>query len=192
MKLKVLAVGGILILSQIVISCICNCPKWSTFEHRYKGVSVTAYDTSGFNPVEANGKVYKNAFGLGISVNFDSTPVASLARNCNIGFAQATACSCPDDEFLYPDPIENMRIKIHDLDNDKIVDVTSLFRMRSYDDEVITVEQFFEQRAEWHDGFQTELSEYETMPNSVVFIVGISLESGKTFENQTDEIRFFE
>lgn len=71
MKNKIWIVLTVIFLSQLIISC-CDCSSALSYENTYTGVSIIPYDISGFNLTEVNGKVYKNAFGLGVSVNFDS------------------------------------------------------------------------------------------------------------------------
>jgi hypothetical protein len=52
------------------------------------------------------------------------------------------------------------------------------------------LEEFMQIREEWHDGFQLQLSDYQWVPNDVVFEAKVQLESGITFTGQTKLIHF--
>lgn len=54
----------------------------------------------------------------------------------------------------------------------------------------MTINELFEIREEWHDGFQVDMSEYDNIPDSSVFTVIILLESGTELIEQTQEITF--
>lgn len=194
MKNKVLIVLATMFLSQMFFSCWpCDCSPSETFENNYIDVSITPYDTSGFNPEIIVDKAFKNAFGLGISVIFEPIKIAcSFKTLSNLGFTSAMACSCAEDKYIYPDPISYINIYIIDTQTDLKIDVTNNFKIYSYSDELISLSDFFEKREIWHDGFQIELIEYDTMPNSVIFIAEVFLESGKTFSNQTEIVKFYE
>lgn len=197
MKNKVLIVVSIMFLTQLFFSCWrCNCPTPETFENNYTDVSIIPYDTSGFNYEVVNDTVNKNTFGLGILVNFETIKVAfNFKKLATLGFNSALAfsdCDCVEDEFIYPDPINNFNIYMLDTQTEQRTDITQNFRIYSYSNELIPLNEFFEQRENWHDGFQIELVEYDSMPNSGVFEVEVFLDSGKTFSNHTGIINFYE
>jgi len=196
MKNKVLIILSAMFLSQMFFSCWgCDCSAPSTFENNYTDVSIIPYDTSGFNPEIVVNKAYKNAFGLGISVIFEPIKISyNLKIFSDLGFTSAMAfsCDCETDKYIYPDPIDYMNIYIIDTQTEQKIDITDKFKIYFYSNELISLNEFFEQRENWHDGFQIELVEFESIPNSVIFIAEIFLESGKTFSNQTEIINFYE
>ncbi len=187
MKNKVFIVLSTMFLSQMFFSCWgCDCPTPEIFENNYTDVSVIPYDTSGFNYEVVNDTVAKNTFGLGVLVNFETIKIASnFLKLSALGFNSALAfsdCNCPGDEFVYPDPIDSFNIYIINLETEQKVDITQNFRIYSYSNELITLSEFFEQRENWHDGFQIELVEYDSMPNSGIFEVEVFLESVQPFQ----------
>ena len=104
-------------LSQIFFSC-CDCSPTSTYENNYTDVSIIPYDTSGFNNKIVVDKVYKNTFGLGISVIFEPVKISDNSKLFSgLGFNSALAfsdCDCIDDKYIYPDPIDYINIYIID------------------------------------------------------------------------------
>jgi hypothetical protein len=54
------------------------------------------------------------------------------------------------------------------------------------------LEQFFIEREEWHDGFQFQLVNWDSIPNSAVFTAKAYLESGQLFLQETEQINFFD
>lgn len=189
MRNKVLIILLLGFMLQIIISC-CNCGDSYTYENNYTGLTVTAYDNSGFYAEIATDTVYKNAFGLGVLVNFESK-LAENNANLGFGFAMAFSCECVSDEYLYPDPISGMKIYCIDQIDGQKLDVTDCFLIQGYNGEFLALEDFFAQREEWHDGFQIELAESDLIANSVVFEVEVFFESNKSFVAQTDIVKFY-
>jgi hypothetical protein len=73
------------------------------------------------------------------------------------------------------------------------VDVTAHFTTNSYDDSALTVEALLEQYKEhkWsYLNWQLDLTNSTDIPDTAVFTLVVTLESGITFTQQTDEISF--
>ena len=195
MKNKVTIVLSVMFMFQFIVSC-CNCDPTETFENHYQELTIFAYDTSGFNVKEATENAYKNAFGLGVMVKFESIKVSD-SMNCysNLGFGTALAfsdCDCVGDEFLYPDPLTKLVIYALDPVSLEKTVITERFKIQFYDDSLISIDSFFEQREEWHDGFQLTLVAYNELPDTIIFVAEVFLESGKSFINQTNIITFID
>ncbi|MBS4061081.1 MAG: hypothetical protein KG029_11840 [Bacteroidetes bacterium] len=189
MRNKVLIILVVGFLSQILISC-CKCGDSFTFENIYTGVTVIPYDNSGFAPKIAIDTVYKNAFGLGVLVNFESKPYANHFY-LSLGFDAAMACDCIGDEFIYPDPISHMEIFMINQMNGQNLNVTDHFQIYGYTGELMTLDDFFVQRQSWHDGFQIELVKHDSIPMSAIFSAEVFFKSGKSFIGQTTIVNFY-
>ena len=178
----------------LATSCApCDCEPGKTFERTYNGLELKAWDTSGFQNEEVSDTVNKNSFGLTVSVEFDLNQIAYLKSRLDFssfGFASAYACSCPPDKYINLDPIESIEIRVTDTQSQEIMDVTTNFSTYDYNGEQITISDFFENRADWHDGFQLDMTEYDNIPNTSIFEVKIILESGTELIEQTQEINF--
>ena len=171
----------------------CDCELGKTFERTYNGLELKAWDTSGFQNKEVSDSVNKNSFGLTVSVAFDLNQIAYLKSRLDFssfGFASAYACSCPPDEYINVDPIEFIEIRVTDTQSQEITDVTTNFSIYDYNGEQVTISVFFENRADWHDGFQLDMTEYDNIPDNSIFEVKIILESGTELIKQTQEINF--
>jgi len=195
MKNKVAIVLSVMFMFQFIVSC-CNCDPTETFENHYNELTVIPYDTSGFSVKEATDNVYKNAFGLGVMVNFETIKVSdSMSFYSNLGFGTALAfsdCDCVGDEFLYPDPLAQLVIYALDPVSLEKTEITERFKIQSYDDSLMSIHAFFKQREGWHDGFQLTLVDYNGLPDTIIFVAEVSLESGKSFINQTNIITFID
>lgn len=192
MKNKVLIVLSVMFTFQFIVSC-CNCDSTETFENHYNELAIIPYDTSGFSVKEATEDVYKNAFGLGVMVNFETVKVSDSMRffcDMSFGTALAFSCDCEGDTFLYPDPLAKLIIYALDPISLERTVITERFKIQSYDDSFVSIDVFFEQRQEWHDGFRLTLVDYNELPNKVIFVAEVFLESGKSFINQTSVISF--
>lgn len=172
----------------------CVCAPTKTFERTYNGLELKAWDTSGFQNIEiSNETVNKNSFGLTFSVLFELNQIARIKSRLNFssfGFASAYACSCPYDEFINVDPFKGITIMATDTQTQEVTDVTNNFTTYNYDGEQVTISELFKIRADWHDGFQLDLTTYDNIPDSSIFTVKIILESGLELFDQTIEINF--
>jgi hypothetical protein len=176
---------------QLIISCIfCTCDDAVTYEVNYNSVEITPMNTAGFSNEIVNDSVYKNAFGISILIHSDHTLINSVSNNYTLGFSTALACSCEDDTYIYPDPVSHVYIFIIDTETNERTNVTDYFGMPVGNNEHVSLKQFFNERAYWHDGFQFELVNFNPIPNSVIFVTEAYLESGKMFTNETKQINF--
>ena len=191
MKNKVVTILFLGFLSQIILSC-CDCGEAFTYQNLYTGVTIIPYDISGFNAEIATDTVYRNAFGLGVMVNFE-TKLAVNAPKSGLGFnaSMAMSCDCVEDKYVYPDPISHFDLFMINQSNGQKTKVNQYFKILGYNGEPISLEEFFPQRQEWHDGFQIELVTFDSIPNSVIFEVEVFLMSNQSFNGQTEVVNFF-
>ena len=162
----------------------------------YNNLEIQAWDTSGFQNEEVINTAKKNAFGLTIAVQFELNQISYSEKMVNMrlfGFTSAYAmsgCDCPVDEYINLDPIVSIKINVTNLENQEIIDVTDNFTTYNYNGEQLTINELFEIREEWHDGFQMDMSKYDNIPDSSLFTVIILLESGIELIEDTQEITF--
>ena len=181
---------------QFLATSCCDCELAKTFERKYNGLELKAWDTSRFQNVEVSDSPYKNAFGLTIYVEFELTQIAHFKPNLNLssfGFASAYAiysCDCLPDEYINVDPIHTIEITVTNTENQEVTDVTDNFSTYRYNGERLTISELFENRDDFHNGFQIDMTEYDNIPNSSIFTVKIFLESGTELIEQTQEINF--
>lgn len=197
MNKKVIIIFLIYFIPFLATCCFtCDCDPIKTFESTYNDLDIRAWDTSGFENKEVVNSAYKNAFGLTISVQFELNQISYSKPIWNIssfGFTSAYAmseCDCPMDEYINLDPLASIKINVINLETQEITDVTDNFTTYNYNGEQMTISELFEIRDEWHDGFQLDMSEYDNIPDSSLFSVIISLESGAELIKQTQEITF--
>jgi hypothetical protein len=187
---KVLFIIGLFFLVQVITSCLFHCPEPGTFENRYYAVQIEARNTSGFYDIPVTDSVFKNTFGLIVAVNFESVQIANKGFSFQV-FNTAMAFSCVGDTYLYPDPIDYIEIYVLDTKTQIRQKVSECFGVYGYStSEPMTLDEFFEIREDWHDGFQFELIDYKTIPDDAVFIAEALLESGQIFTAETAEIHF--
>ena len=71
-----------------------------------------------------------------------------------------------------------------------MTDVTDNFITYNYDGEQVTVSELFLNTTDWYDETPLDITVYDNIPDSSIFTVKITLESGKELINQTQEINF--
>ncbi len=180
---------------QFVTSCVyrCTCDDSVTYEVIYESITVTPWNTSGFNASEeVTDSVYRNAFGITLSVNFEPKEVSCSQTGFGFSKAMAWSCSCPDDEYTFVDPIAYAEVFVTNVDTNEQIEVSSLFGTYGYDNELISLDELFDIRQEWHDGFQFELINFDSIPSSAIFTVNVYLQSGMKFTEQTQQINFYD
>ncbi|MCP4460371.1 MAG: hypothetical protein GY816_20465 [Cytophagales bacterium] len=176
-------------LIQFVMSCNpCKCDDAITYEVEYDGITITPWNTSGFGATEVIDTVYRNSFGITLSVNFEPRKVSRIPKN--FGFSAALACDCIGDEYNFIDPIDNAEIYVTDVSTDEQQDITELFGAYGFSGELISLSELFSIQEEWHDGFQFELIDFDSIPSTAFFTVIVYLESGIRLSEQTQQINF--
>ena len=179
--------------TQLMVSCICNCGTPGVYEVEYSGAFITPMNTAGFYTEPVTDTVYKNSFGLYMGLDFEMVQTAMVSNNnfTGFGFAQAFSCSCDGDEYGYPDPLSTMDLFVINTKTEERINVTSWFGVYGYDG-ILPFDEFFKQREDWHDGFQVELVEFDSIPNSAIFVVEAHLESGLIFTKETSVVNFYD
>ena len=191
-KVKVLLL--FYVLQFIISSCVdCHC-NTANYDKIYNDLELRAWDTSGFQNSEIIDAtpVFKNAFGLSVSVLFELNEIALNSINYkSLGFASAYACDCIGDTYNIDDSIDSIIITVLDVNTQNEIDVTSKF-IAKYNGNEITLSDLFENLEDWQDGFQFDLNNYDNIPNIAIFTVKIYLESGIELTKQTQQINFEE
>ena len=77
-----------------------------------------------------------------------------------------------------------------DTKTQKMTDVTDNFITYNYDGEQVTVSELFLNTTDWYYETPLDITVYDNIPDSSIFTVKITLESGKELINQTQEINF--
>lgn len=175
---------------QLFSSCdlIMRCDDAVKYQVNYGGISLIAWNTAGFQVNEIADSIHRNSFGLMLHMLIEQKIVL---KSKNVFFSNgAYAFSCPDDEYNLIDPIDHVEIHMTNVSTDERQNVSELFGVYGYSGELISLAELFSIRQEWHDGFQFELVEFDSIPTSVVFLVNVNLESGKMFSEQTQQINF--
>ena len=176
----------------------CDCQGTTKYNVVYSDVELTAWDTSKFQNKIVEGTVSKNAFGIEISVHHDYDQIASFHKTNNtaltagFGFAYAWSCDCVVEHY-FPDPIAFIRVGVTDVVTQNEIDITTHFTTNSYDDTALNIEALLEQYKEEKQSYlnwQLDLTNTTDIPDSAVFTLVVTLESGITFTQQTDGISF--
>lgn len=198
MNKKITAIFLLYFFQFLATSCFfkCHCDQIKTFERTYDDLELKTWDTSRFQNIEVIDSASKNAFGLTLSVQFKLNQIALSKPMLNLssfGITSAYAfqpCDCPSDRYINVDPIISIKIYVTNLENQEIIDVTDNFTTLDYSAERVTIAELLKIRQDWHDGFQMEMTEYGNIPDSSMFTVIVSLESGTELTKQTQEITF--
>lgn len=194
MKKKLTSIALLYIIQLVAAACDpCECGPARTFERSYNGLDLSAWDTSGFQNVEVSDSAYRHSFGLTVSVEFDLSQISARdVRPCSgtLGISYALSCDCVPDEYIEADPINALEITVTNTEGQVQTVVTDSFTTYGYSGERMTIDELLDERAEWHDGFQLDLTQYEGVPNASIFTVKVILESGAELTAQTGKIFF--
>src|SRR3989339_658107 len=99
------------VLVKLFVSCDSRCGGSATYENIYNNVIIKAFNTAGFQSILVEDSVFKNTFGLTISMNFETNQVARNKIPFQSGFSFAMALECTSTTYLYPDPLDIIEIR---------------------------------------------------------------------------------
>ena len=201
MKLKPIQLVLILYFVPLLMATDCGgcgCAEYDKYNIVYKGVDFSAWDTSKFEAKEVEGEVSKNAFGIKISVKQDEIGIAFNQKSnttsyASFGIAYAWSCSCITPEYLCPDPIKTIQVTSTDIATKTVVNVTDKFTAKNGDQgHTITtlLEDHKKQEYNYHIYWRLDLTDTTNIPETVIFTLTVSLDSGKTFTQETEAITF--
>lgn len=178
--------------TQLLVSCMWECPTPESYEINYNKAVIRPFNTAGFFNEYVVDTVYKNAFGLEVGLDFDVIQIAKASSHLS-GFNTAYAWSndCQGDTWTYNDPLSYMELFAINTETDVKVNVTSWFSIYGYAGEMMPFDEFFQHREEWQDGFQVELVKFDSIPNSTIFVIEAYLESGMMLTSETEKVDFY-
>jgi len=194
MNKKIISIFLLYFLQFFATSC-CECDPVRTYERTYNSLELKTWNTSGFQSMEVSNSAPKNSFGLTIAIEFELNQVSyhkSKLDFSSFGYTStyASSCDCLPDEYINIDPIDSITIVVTNAESKETIDVTNNFTTYGYDGEELTISKLFKNRADWHDGFQVDMTEYDNIPDISIFTVKIILDSGTEIIKQTQEINF--
>jgi hypothetical protein len=166
MNKRIISVTLLYLFQFFAVSCI-DCEPIKTFERRYKGFELKAWNTSGFQNNEVSSSVSKNSFGLSVFFEFGLSQIVHKSKlNFNsFGFGSAYAWSCPNDEYINIDPISSILITVKNTENQLITDVTDNFTIYAFNGKQLLLNDFFEYNKRWHQELEIDLTESDNIPN---------------------------
>ena len=144
------------------------------------------------------GEVSKNAFGIEIYVEHQQEEIVFNQNNKNssyasFGMAYAWSCSCVLPEYYFPNPIKSIQITATDTANQSEIDVTEKFTTKNYGDKDVTIPELLEEyknQKQEYLSWRLDLTDTNDIPATATFTLIVTLDSGKTFTQQTEEISF--
>ncbi|MFC2110558.1 hypothetical protein ACFLRU_07080 [Bacteroidota bacterium] len=188
---KIISVFLIYFIPFIFSSCFCDCSD-EHFEMTYTGLELKTWDTRGFENTEISSSIPMDSFGLTIYLSEETKQVANIKSKFNMnpfGFTSAYAvvdCFC-ESELTIKDPINSIIIAVKNTETNERTDISNNFN--SHEDKSIN-ELLAENIGDFHDQFNLDLIKYENIPNSSIFTVIVTLDSGIELIKQTETVIF--
>ena len=176
----------------------CGCGDYKEYNIVYKGVDFSVWDTSKFEAKAVDGAVSKNAFGIKVYVKYDQNGIAFNHKTkstsyASFGIAYARSCDCAPPKNHFPDPVKSIQITATDTANQNDINVTEKFTTKNNGDKDLTITKLLEnyknQKQEYLS-WRLDLTDTTEIPATAIFTLTVTLDSGKTFTQQTEEISF--
>ncbi len=192
MLAKIITVMSIMFVSQTIISCDeCGLGGPSAYDVVFNEAIITIYDTSGFSSSIAVDSVYKIAFGLGINIKREDTPISMNAKR-SFGFSSSFACDPVPPRYNIEDPISEIDLfTINSLTGEKS-NAEGFFTVNFKSlDEAVEAEKQSSNSDYSHGGryvFNLEPTKLDSIPNSVIFRIEATLQSGTVLSDQSPTI----
>lgn len=195
MNNKVFIVLSLIFSVRLLSSCCPGDCVNRAYEINYGSVSTTLYNTAGFTETIVEDSVFSRTFGISVSVNFELNQVAlSNSVESNFGFNQAMACSCIGDNYVYNDSINFVNLFVKDVEKNETKMVNDIFDISPFDDNmwIYNAWSYDDDTQSQRDGFEFELFQYDSIPDSAIFIVEVNLASGLILTDTTESIKFYD
>lgn len=201
MKFKPIHALLILYLAPLLMATDCGdcyCGDYNEYNIVYTGVEFSAWDTSKFQNREVEDQASKNAFGVELYVKHDRNGIAlnhkpKHVSHASFGIAYAWSCSCIEATNHFPDPIKSIEIIATNTTTQEDMDVTTNFSTTYYDGKTIGIADLLvDYKNNKHDylNWQLDLVDSTNIPDKAIFTLIVTLDSGKVFSEQTNEISF--
>ena len=204
MKRRALVIIISVFVVQIFISCFdddCSgdCSDGFIYEQTYSGVSLIPFNTLGTDK-----EVYKDTFGMLISMELTSEAITRISKKTiisNFGFSSAYACSPCEPNYIYSNSIQAVKIYMNEEDSEQRIDVTKSFKIEDYSyatdsNSTFSLQEFFpiEDKAyyDWYNAFNVKLTSYNNILDSVFFEIEVELDTGIILTSQSDLITFID
>lgn len=201
MKIKTINVLFIIYFVPLLMATHCGdcaCDEYKAYNIVYKGVDFSVWDTSKFEAKAVDGAISKNAFGIKVYVKYDRNGIAFHHKTkstsyASFGIAYARSCSCIPPKYHFPDPVKSIQITATDTANQNDINVTEKFSTKNNGGKDVTISDLLEdyknQKQEYLS-WQLDLTDTTEIPFAAIFTLTVTLDSGKTFTQQTEEISF--
>lgn len=190
MKQKIIIVLTSFYIIQFLASC---CGDAGTFEISYTGFTGSARieKEGGFQEFSEDIRVNKLDFVISISLQTNEKQIASKTTQfSNIAFQRSHATSCPDPKFIYLDAVTSLQINAQDSSGASF-DATSLFMGKNEKGELVSVQNFLNQRQDWQETFELYMRDtHNNIGDRSEFTVLVATSSNKTFNYKTKQILF--
>lgn len=177
---------------QFMMSCDRNCNPGPTIAMVYTDVTLGAYSEIDDELTPVKGSVHKENFRLRIAFAKQEDQSAQVSESLSFGYNTAIALDC-GPYYIYPDKVKELSIlMINTEDSSEEKDVTDLFALKT-ESKTYTVKDLIERQSDeerGHNLFNLSLLEYDSIYKNASFQVTTTLESGKRFTQETEEIIF--
>ncbi len=185
---KVLTVMSIMFLSQLLWSCCRNVDDETyTYNIEFLDAKIQLLDISGFNSIEVSDSVYKEAFGLRVFMETEEKIAYNFSPK--FGITSLMACSPPDDEFVYLDPIASIKLFVVDIELNKKSNVEKNFAVYRYDGELIPFDRYTKSLRFYSPRYLLEPIDSNLLPSIASFEFEVTLESGLVMLGKTPQIK---
>ncbi|TDM00372.1 MAG: hypothetical protein C4K58_03920 [Flavobacteriaceae bacterium] len=202
MKNKILALFLIHALQFLALACAgedVDCPRTSTYETNITSIVLTPLSSS-LNEIKPNSNPKKSDFSLSIRTQVDKQKIAKVETKFNFGdfgFAKTYATTCASDKYYSKDPIESIQVLATNTATNETTNVTDHFIYQYINDYNFmnskVIENSFPTKRDDYtetDYFQIGLYKTTNIPDSAIFTVTLTLESGNLVSQKTTIINF--
>lgn len=190
-KSFLILIGGFAI--QFLFSCN-NCEPIPTLKMVHTEISLNTAAVVNDRLRYNEDTVHKENFRLEIYLRHQRESLSQAKKSFYFGFNAAQAWECSEPLYTYSDKVESLSIvMINQADTSQTIDVTSIFG-ENYESETHSIQDLIDFQYEVKKQFYLYLSllEYDSIYQNASFRVIATLESGKTFTQETEEIVFMD
>jgi hypothetical protein len=184
-KMKIKNIITFILLAQLIIGC-CDT---NTYEVTISGLESRALIFDGNNPVEIDEKspIDKEDLVIELLITELESIASSEQIKTDVKVLKAAVVPCGDDEFIYSNKIESVKVEILNLNNNERIDITNQLVVLGTAE---SISEYIPSNSPGTRDYLMKLSDTSNIPNQIDYLIEATLNDGSKISSTGGTINF--
>lgn len=178
-----------LILLMLLSYLISGCCDSNTYEVTISGLESRALIFDGNNPVvvDEQSPIDKENLVIELLITELESIASSKQNKPDVKVLKAAVIPCGDDEFIYSNKIDSIRVEILNSNNNERIDITNqLFVIGTSE----SISEYIPENSPGTRDFLMKLSSTSNIPNQIEYVIEATLDDGTKVSSTSGIINF--